>query len=976
MTADLQVLVRHIRRMASRDNYAAATDRFLLDRYVREHDEAAFATVVGRHAGLVAGVCGRVLGNTSDVEDAFQATFLLLARKAKTMQWRDSVANWLFGVAHRLALRARSDACRRQALHTHGAMVEPAHDRNAQLRAMQELLDEEMERLPEAERKALVHCYLEGHTRDEAARLCQWSLRTLDRHLNKGRDLLRQRLSRRGLELAGVMIAVAVGEQANAAGALTAKAIQFVRVHAGLGGAPFGAETGSAALSLANTGIPITGISYLKVAAAMILVVGTTALGLGAYLNNGNSSQSGPPAAEAKKTTQKEAPLLPPSRRDRFGDSLPQSALVRLGTMRFRNTLNQYLAFSPDSQLLYAAGQDCLEVLEVGTGKTIRKLGQELPWPCWSSAYSNDGKLVAITYATSGQSHNAAVVYELATGRKICSLQVPPNRWMELGCFSPDGKLIGVRGYDYGVDVYEAASGAHLRSFDWDPDGGGTMANYAHVAFMPDSKSVIGASAYTGTVRTFDLATGKESGRRMLNPNGIDGMISSPDGAKVAILVNRPRAANSSDFLGPNDGHVHLFDAVTWREIANLTTPDVSRYSLTFSPDSRILLAGNDDNRHRLMWDATTGKELGSLAVGRNRLWGPVVFSPSGKLAAAGDLSCVQISDRTTGLVGSGPAGHVGHVQAIELSPDGFQAATGGAAGKIILWNRATAEILHELDPGPQQVFSHVFSHDSRTLYSLTSARTAPKPLPGKNAVQNGLQAWNTSTGKAIWGSDALPPEAFTLALSPDGRILAVAGKDQVALFETAGGKPIRTLTADGETRSYMYASGPNTSLIFTKDGSELLAWGNSKGIHRWDLATGNHLVLGTDRVNQAATSSTAFSPDGKLLVLGAWCDHLLIVDVATGKEVGRIKGVSNDLAGAPLTIAFSPDGQTLAWGGPVDGKVRIVNPTTGATIRELIADSGRVNSLHFSADGKTLAAGYANSTALIWDLRETPVQN
>lgn len=197
-----------------------------------------------------------------------------------------------------------------------------------------------------------------------------------------------------------------------------------------------------------------------------------------------------------------------------------------------------------------------------------------------------------------------------------------------------------------------------------------------------------------------------------------------------------------------------------------------------------------------------------------------------------------------------------------------------------------------------------------------------------------------------------------------------------MALFEAAGGKPIRTLTADGETRNFMYPSGPNTSLIFTKDGSELLAWGNTKGIHRWEVATGNHMVLDTDRVNQAATSRTAFSPDGKLLVLGAWCDHLLIVDVATGKEVGRIKGVSNDHAGAPSAIAFSPDGQTLAWGGPVDGKVRIVNPSTGATIRELVADSGRVNSLHFSADGKSLAAGYANSSALIWDLHEGPIRN
>ena len=564
MTADLQALVRHIRRMASRDIDAAASDRIILDRYVREHDETAFATVVGRHAALGAGGCGHVLGNTSDVEDVFQATFLLLARKTKTMQWRDSVANWLYGVAHRLALRARSDACRRRALHTHGAMVETPHDRNAQLRAMQELLDEELERLPEAERKALVHCYLEGHTRDEAARLCKWSLRTLDRHLNKGRDLMRLRLARRGLELAGVMIAVAVGEQAHAAGPLTAKAIQFVRVHASLGGAPFSAPAGSAALSLANTGFPIAGISYLNVAAAVILIVGTTALGLGAYLNNGKLSQSGPPAAEAQKATQKEAPLLQMPRRDRFGDLLPKSALVRLGTMRFRNTLNQYLAFSSDSQLIYSAGQDGVEILEVGTGKAIRKLGQELPWPRWTSAYSVDGKLVAITYATSNRTPPGAVVYEIATGRKVCTLKVPPGRWMELGCFSPDGKLIGVRGADCGVDVYEATTGAHLRSFDWDQDGGvGLVAHFAHVAFMPDNKSVIGASVHTGIVRIFDLATGKESRRRTLDPNGIDGMISSPDGAKVAILVNRPRAADSSEIVGPNDGHVHLFDAVT-----------------------------------------------------------------------------------------------------------------------------------------------------------------------------------------------------------------------------------------------------------------------------------------------------------------------------------------------------------------------------------------------------------------------------
>src|SRR5438552_13506548 len=105
-------VVRRIRHLM--DIPAAATsDRQLLERYSREHNEEAFAGLVRRHGALVMGICRRILGNRADADDVFQATFLVLARKASSLSWHDSIGNWLYGVAYRLARRARADMLRR-----------------------------------------------------------------------------------------------------------------------------------------------------------------------------------------------------------------------------------------------------------------------------------------------------------------------------------------------------------------------------------------------------------------------------------------------------------------------------------------------------------------------------------------------------------------------------------------------------------------------------------------------------------------------------------------------------------------------------------------------------------------------------------------------------------------------------------------------------------------------------------------------
>jgi RNA polymerase sigma factor (sigma-70 family) len=211
-------VVRHLRRLAAPPD-AEVSDQELLRRFASHHDEAAFAALVRRHGPMVRDVSRRLLGQESDVDDAFQAVFLVLARQARSVRNRQSLAGFLHGVAYRTAQRARRDAARRRNREAHQPARHPADP--AQEAAWRELcatLDAELFRLPEDQRAALVLCYLEGRTRDEAARQLGQSVRTLDRRLESGKERLRARLGRRGLTLSGAMLTASLSQEAPAAG--------------------------------------------------------------------------------------------------------------------------------------------------------------------------------------------------------------------------------------------------------------------------------------------------------------------------------------------------------------------------------------------------------------------------------------------------------------------------------------------------------------------------------------------------------------------------------------------------------------------------------------------------------------------------------------------------------------------------------------------------------------------------------------
>jgi RNA polymerase sigma factor (sigma-70 family) len=186
---------------------AALSDGQLLSDFVRFGDQGAFHGLVSRHGPTVLHVCRGVLHDRHEAEDAFQATFLVLVRKAPALKNPDAVGGWLRGVAYRTALRARCRAARRREFEKASATVSESGDFPGEIGPdVRWLLREELDRLPDDYRQAVRLCYLEGLTHQEAARKLGWPLGTVKVRLVRGRQLLRERLDRRGVSLGAAVL--------------------------------------------------------------------------------------------------------------------------------------------------------------------------------------------------------------------------------------------------------------------------------------------------------------------------------------------------------------------------------------------------------------------------------------------------------------------------------------------------------------------------------------------------------------------------------------------------------------------------------------------------------------------------------------------------------------------------------------------------------------------------------------------------
>lgn len=313
-TRHLCGVLQHLRRIVSQQHANGMTDGRLLELFLNHKDEAAFAALVHRHGPMVLAVCRRVLHNLHDAEDAFQATFLVLVRKAASIRPREMVAHWLHGVAYRTSLEARRAMAKRQAKERQASELPRAETADADWAELRPLLDQELERLPEKYRAVLVLCDLEGKTRKEVADQFGRPEGTVASRLARARKMLAKRLARHGVVLSGGSLAVALsGDTASACvpTSLVSSTIQAAMLFA-VGEAAATGSISAKVVAITEAALRTMVLTKLKITTTVLLMLGvaSTAVGLaGHYGLQAPRPEAKPADAEKPPTDRLGVPL-------------------------------------------------------------------------------------------------------------------------------------------------------------------------------------------------------------------------------------------------------------------------------------------------------------------------------------------------------------------------------------------------------------------------------------------------------------------------------------------------------------------------------------------------------------------------------------------------------------------------------------------------------------------------------------------
>lgn len=382
-------VLHQLGRLFGRGTVAGLSEWQLLSRYLNDRDEVAFEAIVARHGPMVLGVCRRLLVDPNDVDDAFQATFLVLVRRANSLGERDAIGHWLYGVAHRVALRARSEAVRRRWREPSVATPPVAPETDVTIFELGPLLDEELGRLPTKYRAPIVLCHLEGFTHEEAANQLQWPLGTVKGRLVRARELLKARLIRRGLSLTLALSATTLSHKSLAAVPETLRSTTVttaMKVAAG----PITAGMVSASVAALLEGVLTTMFwTKLRTATAALLILGFLAGSVGVVAQQSNEKRQTEPVIEETLKNQGQDDQAASSPASHEGKAVERTSLAPERPSRAKS----------QSQLANQIFQEELRGKADPTGTKLTSLIH------WSKAILNDSNQTAAQRAEALSDH-------------------------------------------------------------------------------------------------------------------------------------------------------------------------------------------------------------------------------------------------------------------------------------------------------------------------------------------------------------------------------------------------------------------------------------------------------------------------------------------------------------------------------------------------------------------------------------------
>jgi WD40 repeat protein len=590
-----------------------------------------------------------------------------------------------------------------------------------------------------------------------------------------------------------------------------------------------------------------------------------------------------------------------------------------LGTARLRHQANS-LAFAPDGKTFATAGNDHLVRLwDVATGKELRRYTGHNTL-VMSVAFASDGNTLV-----SADRMGMIRVWEVA-GKEIRALGNAKGEYpLHSMILAPDDRTIVAVHQGWTVKLWDLKTGQETRSLTEHQNG------VTGLVLSPDGKT-FATRREQNVIGVWDVATGKELHHFKARQKSVSVFVYSPDGKSLATAGTEPV--------------ISLWDVKTGQEAQKFETPAGAINMLAFSPNGRYLASKGGDRAVNL-WGVASGNVLRQLDLPLFGV-GAMTFSPDGKLLAACQGSVIHLWDLAKNRPYPDLPGHVAGIYDLCYSAEGKRLTTAGEDRTVRLWDAATGKQLQTWTKPEKNNFRMLLEPDGKGILA---------PLVGK------VVRWEMGTGKqtetpVITG---LTDRPTCQAISPDGKILAGRGRDQVIrLWDLGTGKEVgRLQDAPG---NYFY-------LVFSPDGKLLAGSGTDLPVRLWDVGTGKEVrqfkVVNTQGTFKTfSPGSLCFSPDGRGLLTVS--TQVQLWEVATGQNRWRTE------ISAPgfHEGAFSPDGELVAVGCHPNDAL-LLDAATGALVAPLRGHTGRITGLRFSPAKQRLASSSHDGTVLIWDVAE-----